>query len=115
MSRTPKGGRRRLDSSAPPDYDVPTREPRLGSATGRLVMVVVFLAWVAGTAAAGTSVVAVDEAPSWIQRPAAALLMVVFARVSVPQLSIPPPAASAKGHSPPGHWRPMCCSPRPLR
>jgi hypothetical protein len=79
MSRTPKGGRRRLDSSAPPDYDVPTREPRLGSVTGRFVMVVVFLAWVAGTAAAGTSVVAVDEAPSWIQRPAAALLMVVFA------------------------------------
>jgi hypothetical protein len=44
----------------------------------RLVMAVVFLGWVAGAAGAGTSVVAVGT-PSWIERPSAALLMVVFA------------------------------------
>ena len=31
MSRAPKGGRRRLDASVPPEYDLPTREPRLDS------------------------------------------------------------------------------------
>src|SRR5213078_192033 len=31
---------------------------------------------------------------------------VVFASVSVPQLSIPPPAASANGQGPPGHGGP---------
>ncbi|MDR7085446.1 NADH:ubiquinone oxidoreductase subunit 3 (subunit A) [Aeromicrobium panaciterrae] len=78
MSRTPKGGRRRLDSSVPPVYDVPTREPRIESArTLRLVMALVFLAWVGGTVGAGTAVVAVDS-PTWVERPSAALLMVVF-------------------------------------
>jgi hypothetical protein len=79
MSRAPKGGRRRLDASAPPEYDLPTREPRIDSPrTARLVMVLVFLGWVAGTAGAGTAIIAVGT-PSWIERPAAALLMVVFA------------------------------------
>jgi hypothetical protein len=41
-------------------------------------MGVVFAAWIVGVAGAGTAVVAVG-APSWIQRPAAGLLMVVFA------------------------------------
>jgi hypothetical protein len=79
MSRAPKGGRRRLDASIPPEYDLPTREPRLGSPRiARVVMVLVFVAWLAGVIGAGTSVVAVD-APSWVERPASALLMVVFA------------------------------------
>lgn len=78
MSRTPKGGRRRLDSSVPPGYDVPTREPRIGSPrTARIVMVVMFVAWIVGTVGAGTAVVAVDN-PTWVERPSAALLMIVF-------------------------------------
>ena len=32
MKSTVQGGRRRLDASVPPEYDVPTREPRIGSA-----------------------------------------------------------------------------------
>lgn len=79
MSRAPKGGRRRLDASVPPEYDLPTREPRIDSPrTARFVMAAVLVAWIVGTAGAGTSVVAVG-APEWIQRPAAALLMTVFA------------------------------------
>lgn len=78
MSRRSQGGRRRLDASVPQEYDLPTREPRIGSPrTARLVMALVFLAWVVGTVGAGTAVVAVGT-PSWIERPAAALLMVVF-------------------------------------
>lgn len=78
MSRAPKRGRRRLDSSVTPEYDLPTRESRLTSRSAAwVVMAVVFLGWVVGTAGAGASVVAVD-APSWIERPSAALLMVVF-------------------------------------
>src|SRR5450755_3416237 len=38
--------------------------------------------------------------------PTRLLLTVVFARVNDPQLSIPPPAASAKGHGPPGQTAP---------
>jgi hypothetical protein len=75
---TQQGGRRRLDSSVPQDYDVPTRAPRLSSpqlAYG--AMSVTIVAWVLGVAGAGTAVVAVG-APEWVQRPAAALLMVVF-------------------------------------
>ncbi len=85
MSRTPKGGRRKLDASVPPAYDVPTREPRIASpSAARNIKILTFLAWLAGTAGAATSVVAVDalsnvNAPSWIERPSAALLMVVFA------------------------------------
>jgi len=79
MSQTARGGRRRLDASVPPEYDVPTREPRLESArTARLVMGAVFGVWVLGFAGTLTSVVAIG-APSWLQRPAAGLLMVVFA------------------------------------
>jgi len=79
MSRAQKGGRRRLDASVPPEYDLPTREPRLDSpGAARFVMVLVFLGWVAGTAGAATSIAAVDT-PASIVRPSAALLMVVFA------------------------------------
>lgn len=72
------GGRRRLDSSVPADYDVPTRTPRLSSpgVAGAAITVTV-VAWVVGTLGALTAVVAVG-APEWIQRPSAALLMVVF-------------------------------------
>ena len=38
-----------------------------------------------------------DAAPTWLW------LTVESTSVSVPQLSIPPPAASANGHEPPGH------------
>ncbi|MFI5429483.1 hypothetical protein [Aeromicrobium sp. UC242_57] len=73
-----QGGRRRLDASVAPEYDLPTREPRLGSArTARLVMIGVFSMWVVGTLGAASSVVAVDV-PGWVERPSAALLMLVF-------------------------------------
>lgn len=79
MSHSPKGGRRKLDSSVPREYDVPTRVPRIESPrAARTVKALVFLAWVVGTAGACTAVVAIDT-PTWIQRPSAALLMVVFA------------------------------------
>jgi hypothetical protein len=77
MSRAP--GRRRLDASVPPEYDLPTREPRLESPrAAQLVMVLVFLGWVAGTAGSATSIAALDT-PQSIERPSAALLMIVFA------------------------------------
>lgn len=77
MSRKPQG-RRRLDSSELLQYDLPTREPRIESPrAARIVMIVVFVGWIVGTIGAGTSIVAVG-APSWVERPAAALLMVVF-------------------------------------
>ncbi|AWB90819.1 hypothetical protein [Aeromicrobium chenweiae] len=79
MSSTVQGGRRRLDASVPPEYDLPTREPRIESArTARLLLWVVFVAWVVGTAGAATSIIAIG-APTWIERPSAALLTVVFA------------------------------------
>ena len=79
MTSTAQGGRRRLDASVPPEYDVPTREPRIESAsTVRLIMVGVFGLWVLGFAGALTAVVAVGV-PSVVQRPSAALLMIVFA------------------------------------
>lgn len=78
MTPTTQGGRRRLDASVPPEYDVPTREPRIESAeTARIIMASVFALWVVGFAGSLTSVVAVG-APSWVQRPSAALLMIVF-------------------------------------
>ena len=71
-------GRRRADSPRPPEYDVPTREPRIESPrTARLLMFVVLLGWIVGTVAAGTSVVAVDT-PMDVERPGAGLLLVVF-------------------------------------
>jgi len=79
MSQTTTGGRRRLDASMPPEYDVPTREPRIESArTARMLLAAVLGLWVLGFAGTLTSVVAVG-APSWVQRPSSALLMVVFA------------------------------------
>lgn len=78
MTSTVQGGRRRLDASVEPEYDLPTREPRLESArTAHLVLLGVFAMWVVGTLGALTAVVAVG-APAWVQRPAAALLMLAF-------------------------------------
>lgn len=78
MSRTHAGGRRRLDSTAPAGYDMPTRGPRITSRPllrGTIAVVVVL--WIVAGLAAGTSVVAVG-APSWIERPAAMVLMIIF-------------------------------------
>lgn len=79
MSRTPAGGRRRLDNSVVPEYEMPTRGPRIGSevVVKRVVRLTVAV-WVLAAVAAGTSVVAVG-APAWIERPAAAVLMVISA------------------------------------
>jgi hypothetical protein len=79
MSRKPAAGRRRLDPMEAAGYDVPTREPRLTSTS--LVHVIIgftLVAWFAAAVAAGTAVVDVP-APSWIERPAAAVLLVIFA------------------------------------
>lgn len=79
MSRTPPGGRRRLDTTVPADYDMPTREPRIGSRSlVRRIIFSLFVLWVLAALAAATSVVAVG-APAWIERPAALVLMVTFA------------------------------------
>jgi hypothetical protein len=79
MSPTAQGGRRRLDASVLPEYDLPTREPRIESArTVRLIMGGVLGLWVLGFAGTLTAVIAVG-APGWVQRPSAALLMVVYA------------------------------------
>ncbi|MGH3456816.1 hypothetical protein [Aeromicrobium sp.] len=75
---TATAGRRRAETRKRRDYDLPTREPRLKSPrTARLLMLVVLLAWIVGTAAAGTAVVAVDT-PIDAERPGAALLLIVF-------------------------------------
>ena len=74
---TKTAGRRRADTK-PPEYDLPTREPRIESPrTARLLMFCVLVAWIVGTVAAGTSVVAVDT-PYDVERPGAGLLLIVF-------------------------------------
>ncbi len=78
MSTTTQGGRRRLDASQAPQYDLPTRQPRLRPDLGRWVVAGVIALWVLATGAAATSVVAVG-APEWVERPAAGVLMVVLA------------------------------------
>lgn len=79
IGRRPAGGRRRLDSSEAPGYDMPTREPRIASdLMFRVVAGLTFVTWVIAALAAGTAVVAVGT-PTWIERPAAAILMVIFA------------------------------------
>ncbi|MEO6470963.1 MAG: hypothetical protein ABIR57_03890 [Aeromicrobium sp.] len=78
MSRHPSGGRRRLDTTVPPDYEMPTRAPRITSRPlVHSLIGLTFLVWILAAVAAGTSVVAVG-APIWIERPAAATLMVIF-------------------------------------
>lgn len=75
---TKTAGRRRADSPRPPEYDLPTREPRIESPrTAWLLMFGVLVAWIIGTVAAGTSVVAVDT-PYDVERPGAGLLLIVF-------------------------------------
>ena len=77
---TKTAGRRRADSPRPPEYDLPTREPRIESPrTARLLMFGVLIAWIIGTLAAGTSVVAVDlPVNTNVERPGAGLLLIVF-------------------------------------
>ena len=77
---TKTAGRRRADSPRPPEYDLPTREPRIESPrTARVLMFGVLVAWIIGTLAAGTSVVAVDlPIDTNVERPGAALLLIVF-------------------------------------
>jgi hypothetical protein len=75
---TATAGRRRADSPRPPEYDIPTREPRIESPrTARLLMLGVLIAWIIGSLAAGTSIIAVDT-PVDVERPGAALLLMVF-------------------------------------
>lgn len=79
MSRTPSGGRRRLDPAEALGYDMPTRAPRIHSdSLFGLIVGGIFVVWVIAALGAGTAVVAVG-APDWIQRPSAAVLLVVFA------------------------------------
>jgi hypothetical protein len=77
---TKTAGRRRADSPRPPDYDLPTREPRIESPRTALVLMFgVVIAWIIGTLAAGTSVVAVDlPIDTNVERPGAGLLLIVF-------------------------------------
>ncbi len=77
---TETAGRRRADPRRrkEPEYDLPTREPRIESPrTARLLILAVFGAWILGTVAAGTAVVAVDT-PVDVERLGAGLLLVVF-------------------------------------
>lgn len=79
MSRTPAGGRRRLDTTALPGYEIATRGPRIGSpVVVRRIIVITTAIWVLAALAAGTSIVAV-AVPTWVERPAAAVLMVISA------------------------------------
>ena len=75
---TKTAGRRRADTPRPPEYDLPTREPRIESPrTARVLMFGVLVAWIVGTLAAVTSVVAI-EPPVDVERPGAGLLLIVF-------------------------------------
>jgi hypothetical protein len=75
-------GRRRMGAPEA-EYDIPTRAPRLESRkTATIVQWLMVALWIIGSLGAATSVVAVD-APDAIQRPSAALLMLVFAVVVV--------------------------------
>jgi hypothetical protein len=80
VSATAQGGRRRLDTPAAPAYDLPTRQPRLRPELGRWAYVAVVSLWVVSTLVAATAVVEVG-APTWVERPAAAVLLVVLATV----------------------------------
>jgi hypothetical protein len=77
---TKTAGRRRADSPRPPEYDLPTREPRIESPrTARVLMLGVLVTWVIGTLAAGTSVVAVSlPVDINVERPGAGLLLIVY-------------------------------------
>ena len=100
---TQGGGRRRLDSSVPDEYDVPTRTPRIASPDlANLIISGFAVVWVIALIGAATAVVAVDV-PRWIARPSAAVLLVVFAVGLVHRagghmrLWIPPATALAIG------------------
>lgn len=78
MNRASAGGRRRLDPMEAKGYDMPIRRPRLDSTSlFRTVVGVIFGLWLLAAVGAGTSVVAVGT-PDWIQRPSAAVLLVIF-------------------------------------
>jgi len=78
---TTEPGRRRLDTSVPTPYEVPTREPRVASrAWSRTLVGGTFLLWLLGTLGATTAIVDVN-APSWLWRPSAAVLLVCFSLI----------------------------------
>jgi len=78
---TAEPGRRRLDASASPTYEVVTRNPRVNSPgwSKRLIRGT-FVAWLVSTLVAATAIVDVG-APSWLWRPAAAALLVCFSLI----------------------------------
>jgi hypothetical protein len=56
MTSTVQGGRRRLDASVPPEYDVPTREPRIESQrTVRFILGAMMVLWLVGVLAAAST------------------------------------------------------------
>lgn len=77
---TAPAGRRRLDTSVPQPYEMPTRAPRVASARARQFVIATLAVWVLGSLGALTSIVDLG-APAWLWRPSAALLLVVFAVV----------------------------------
>lgn len=72
-------GRRRASNTRQVAYEVPTRGPRIQSALlSRWTITITTIVWFIATAAASTAVIAVG-APSWVQRPAAGVLLVLLA------------------------------------
>lgn len=79
MSRKPAAGRRRLDPMEARGYDLPTREPRIASPSlVRVIYALTLGTWIVAAVVAATAVVDVP-APTWVERPAAAVLLVIFA------------------------------------
>lgn len=79
MSRKPAAGRRRLDPMEARGYDLPTREPRITSPLlVRVIYAITLGTWIVAALVAATAVVDVP-APTWVERPAAAVLLVIFA------------------------------------
>lgn len=71
------GSRRRESSTL--GYLPPVREPRFSARALRHIAVVAcVIGWLLGTAAAATSVIAIDGAPSWTGRAGAAVLTIVY-------------------------------------
>ena len=74
-------GRRRLDASATPTYEVVTRNPRVNSPSwSKRLIRGTFVAWLLSTLIAATAIVDVG-APSWLWRPSAAALLVCFSLI----------------------------------
>ncbi len=78
---TTQPGRRRLDTSVPTPYEVPTREPRVADARFALRLeAATFVLWLLSTIGAATAIVDVG-APAWLWRPSAAVLLVVLSLI----------------------------------